>query len=133
MRRTVAGGAHRRLARGFTRTYRRAVDRAAPALPRRLRGWTTPIRSHFTPAPGIAYLDSATYGLPPEPTVRAIRAALEAWQAGTADWIVDWDRPAEAARSSFANLIGAADGGRLAHAGRLGRSRPDCGRARSGR
>ncbi len=66
------------------------------------------IRALFTPAPGIAYLDSATYGLPPEPTVRAIRGALEAWQAGTADWIVDWDRPAEAARSSFANLIGAA-------------------------
>ncbi len=66
------------------------------------------IRALFTPAPGIAYLDSATYGLPPEPTVRAIRVALEAWQAGTADWIVDWDRPAEAARSSFANLIGVA-------------------------
>ncbi len=66
------------------------------------------IRSLFSPAPGIAYLDSATYGLPPEPTVRAIRAALDAWQSGTADWIADWDRPAEAARSSFAHLIGTA-------------------------
>jgi selenocysteine lyase/cysteine desulfurase len=66
------------------------------------------IRSQFSPAPGIAYLDSATYGLAPEPTVRAMRAALDSWQAGTAEWITDWDRPAEAARSSFASLIGTA-------------------------
>ena len=66
------------------------------------------IRSLFLSAPGIAYLDSATYGLPPEPTVRAMRAALDSWQSGTADWIADWDRPAEAARSSFAHLIGTA-------------------------
>jgi selenocysteine lyase/cysteine desulfurase len=66
------------------------------------------IRSQFSPAPGIAYLDSATYGLAPEPTVRAMRTALDAWQAGTAEWITAWDRPAEAARSSFAHLIGIA-------------------------
>lgn len=65
------------------------------------------IRALFSPAPGVAYLDTATYGLPPEPTVRAIRTALDAWQAGTADWIADWDRPAEAARASFAALVGA--------------------------
>jgi selenocysteine lyase/cysteine desulfurase len=65
-----------------------------------------PIRQLFSPMPGVAYLDSATYGLPPAPTVAAMRAALEAWQAGTADWIADWDRPAEAARASFAALVG---------------------------
>ncbi len=64
------------------------------------------IRSLFSPAAGVAYLDSATYGLPPEPTVRAMRAAIDAWQAGTADWIADWDEPAERARASFAELIG---------------------------
>ena len=64
------------------------------------------IRSLFSPEPGIAYLDSATYGLPPEPTIRAMRSAIDAWQSGTADWQADWDRPAEAARSSFAHLIG---------------------------
>lgn len=64
------------------------------------------IRSLFAPAPGMAYLDSATYGLPPEPTIRAMRRALDAWQTGTADWQADWDRPAEAARASFAQLIG---------------------------
>ncbi len=66
------------------------------------------IRSLFSPAPGIAYLDSATYGLAPEPTILAMRTALDAWQAGTAEWITDWDRPAEAARTSFAHLIGTA-------------------------
>jgi selenocysteine lyase/cysteine desulfurase len=35
-----------------------------------------------------------------------MHAALDAWQAGTADWIADWDRPAEAARASFAALVG---------------------------
>jgi selenocysteine lyase/cysteine desulfurase len=64
------------------------------------------IRACFSPAEGIAYLDTATYGLPPDPTVTAMRRALEAWQAGTGDWIADWDRPAEAARASFARLVG---------------------------
>jgi len=64
------------------------------------------IRSLFSPPSGVAYLDAATYGLPPEPTLRAMRAALDAWADGTADWIEDWDRPAEAARGSFARLIG---------------------------
>lgn len=65
------------------------------------------VRSLFRPEPGLAYLDAATYGLPPEPTVRAMEAALGAWRAGTARWIEDWDRPADAARADFASLIGA--------------------------
>ncbi len=63
-------------------------------------------RSLFDPAPGIAYLDSATYGLPPRPTIAAMRRALDAWQAGTGEWTEDWDRPAERARASFAALAG---------------------------
>jgi selenocysteine lyase/cysteine desulfurase len=54
----------------------------------------------------VTYLDSATYGLPPEPTLQVMRDALDAWQAGTADWVADWDRPVEAARASFAELVG---------------------------
>lgn len=65
------------------------------------------IRSQFAPAPGIAYLDAATYGLPPASTVRAMSDALEAWRGGTARWIEDWDRPSDAAREHFAALIGA--------------------------
>ena len=64
------------------------------------------IRSRFSPGAGIAYLDSATYGLPPEPTLVAMRRALDAWRDGSADWIRDWDRPAESARASFAALVG---------------------------
>jgi selenocysteine lyase/cysteine desulfurase len=65
------------------------------------------IRAQFSPRDGLAYLDTATYGLPPDATVRALQQALDQWQAGTARWIDDWDRPAEAARASFAQLVGA--------------------------
>lgn len=60
----------------------------------------------FHPAAGLTYLDTATYGLPPEPTIRVMREALDAWQAGTAGW-VEWDRQSERARAAFAQLIGA--------------------------
>jgi selenocysteine lyase/cysteine desulfurase len=61
----------------------------------------------FHPDPGLTYLDTATYGLPPEPTLRVLREALETWQAGTGAW-VEWDRQSERARAAFARLIGAA-------------------------
>lgn len=64
------------------------------------------VRSLFSPAPGVTYLDSATYGLPPAPTVRALQQALGAWQEGTASWIADWDRPAEQTRSSLGRILG---------------------------
>jgi selenocysteine lyase/cysteine desulfurase len=65
------------------------------------------IRAMFAPAHGVAYLDAATFGLPPTPAVEAMERALEAWRSGTARWIDDWDRPADAARGLFAELIGA--------------------------
>src|SRR6266542_5886398 len=61
----------------------------------------------FHPDPGLTYLDTATYGLPPEPTMRVMREAMDAWQAGTASW-VEWDRQAERARTAFGRVIGAA-------------------------
>ncbi|HSO29948.1 MAG TPA: aminotransferase class V-fold PLP-dependent enzyme [Candidatus Sulfomarinibacteraceae bacterium] len=64
------------------------------------------IRALFAPEPGSTYLDTATYGLPPAPTTRALREALEAWTAGTADWIEDWDRAGERGRAAFAALLG---------------------------
>src|SRR4051812_23728401 len=60
----------------------------------------------FHPAEGLTYLDTATYGLPPDPTLWAMREATDAWQAGTGVW-VDWDREAERARTAFGRLIGA--------------------------
>ena len=69
---------------------------------------TDAIRACFKPEPGTAYLDAATYGLPPLPTLRAMEDALRAWQAGSADWIEDWDKEGDTARVLFAELIGAA-------------------------
>lgn len=62
----------------------------------------------FHPEPGTHYLDTATYGLPPQPTVDAMLAAVEAWQRGTARWIDDWDVAADRARTDFAELVGVA-------------------------
>ena len=53
------------------------------------------------------YLDTATYGLPPARTIRVLRAALKAWEAGTADWINEWDVIAEEVRETFGRIIGA--------------------------
>ena len=63
------------------------------------------IRAQFRPEPGLTYLDTATYGLPPEQTLRVMRDATDAWQAGTAAW-VEWDRQAERARAAFGRLVG---------------------------
>ncbi|MFN8593797.1 MAG: aminotransferase class V-fold PLP-dependent enzyme [Thermomicrobiales bacterium] len=65
------------------------------------------LRALFAPAPGTIYLDAATYGLPPQPTVDALSRALDRWQSGEANWIEDWDREGEACRGFFATLIGA--------------------------
>jgi selenocysteine lyase/cysteine desulfurase len=64
------------------------------------------VRALFDPAPGTIYLDSATYGLPPRPTLEAMQQALRAWQTGTADWVRDWDTRGETCREAFAKLIG---------------------------
>jgi selenocysteine lyase/cysteine desulfurase len=67
---------------------------------------TSDVRCLFAPAPGIAYLDAATYGLPPTPSVDALTRALRRWQAGEADWVTEWDRQGELCRNHFATLIG---------------------------
>ncbi len=68
------------------------------------------IRALFHPAPRTIYLDTATYGLPPGPTVAAMAEAIAAWQAGTAHWKDDWDEPLEETSALFADLIGAPRG-----------------------
>jgi selenocysteine lyase/cysteine desulfurase len=54
-----------------------------------------------------AYVDSATYGLPPKPTVDALARALGEWQAGTANWEEDWEPTGELCRQEFAPMLGA--------------------------
>ncbi len=68
---------------------------------------TAAIRALFRPELGTVYLDAATYGLPPRPTVEAMARALTDWQSGRADWRRDWEPAAEEARGFFAALIGA--------------------------
>src|SRR6266851_7230042 len=65
------------------------------------------MRELFDPSPGTIYLDAATYGLPPKPTVQAMHQAIDDWQAGRADWVTAWDMRGEACRTSFGDLIGA--------------------------
>ena len=62
------------------------------------------MRSFFAPAPGLVYLDAATYGLPPRPTVDTLETALRRWQSGEADWVEEWDRKGESCRTLFASL-----------------------------
>ncbi len=69
------------------------------------RDWAG-VRALFNPATGLAYLDAATYGLPPRPTVDALERALRRWQSGEADWVAEWDRRGDVCRSRFATLIG---------------------------
>lgn len=64
------------------------------------------MRELFEPEPGTVYLDSATYGLAPLPTVDAMARALDQWRAGTARWVDDWDVVAEDARDELARLVG---------------------------
>ena len=66
---------------------------------------TSDVHGLFDPAPGIAYLDAATYGLPPTPSVNALTRALHRWQTGEADWVGEWDRKGESCRNHFATLI----------------------------
>lgn len=63
-------------------------------------------RAHFSPDPERIYLDAATYGLPPIATITTLERALQRWQAGTANWVEEWDREGEVSRELFAQLIG---------------------------
>jgi selenocysteine lyase/cysteine desulfurase len=55
-------------------------------------------------APG--YLNTATYGLPPHPTLHDMHEALDGWRSGrvTRD---HWEEAVERARESFGRLVGA--------------------------
>lgn len=54
-----------------------------------------------------AYVDSATFGLPPRTTVEALERALGSWQAGTAKWDEDWEPAGELCRQEVAPMLGA--------------------------
>lgn len=51
------------------------------------------------------YCNTASYGLPPRPGWEALQAALADWHGGRTSW-EDWGQSTEAARASFARLVG---------------------------
>jgi selenocysteine lyase/cysteine desulfurase len=57
----------------------------------------------WTARPG--WLDTASYGLPPQPAWEALQAALADWRVGATSWEA-WDEATVAARACFARLVG---------------------------
>jgi selenocysteine lyase/cysteine desulfurase len=55
--------------------------------------------------PETLYLNTASYGLPPEPAWEALQAVLADWRGGRTSW-EGWGASTEAARASFARLAG---------------------------
>lgn len=58
----------------------------------------------WDPEPG--WLNTASYGLPPRPTLDALYRALDEWRRGAVPWET-WDRSTGRARAAFAQLVGA--------------------------
>jgi selenocysteine lyase/cysteine desulfurase len=56
--------------------------------------------------PETTYLNTASYGLPPEPAWEALQAALADWRAGRVSW-EGWNTATEPARDQFARMVGA--------------------------
>jgi selenocysteine lyase/cysteine desulfurase len=55
--------------------------------------------------PGVIYLNTATYGLPPRVAWDALQDALEGWRTGRDSFRV-WDESVSTARAAFARLVG---------------------------
>jgi selenocysteine lyase/cysteine desulfurase len=55
--------------------------------------------------PDVVYLNTASMGLPPRRSLRALELAVDRWRAGIAQ-APDYDAPLEASRVSYAGLVG---------------------------
>jgi selenocysteine lyase/cysteine desulfurase len=55
--------------------------------------------------PDGTYLNTASFGLPPQPAWDALQAALDDWRTGRTSW-EHWGKATEDARASFARMIG---------------------------
>ncbi|AVT37320.1 aminotransferase class V-fold PLP-dependent enzyme [Plantactinospora sp. BB1] len=60
-------------------------------------------RQLWKPEPG--WLNTASYGLPPEPAWEALQAALADWRTGRTSW-EGWDESTARSRAAFARLVG---------------------------
>lgn len=54
--------------------------------------------------PDTVYLDTASYGLPPQPSWDALQAALADWRTGRTSW-EGWSEATDATRRAFAALV----------------------------
>lgn len=54
---------------------------------------------------GSGWLNTASYGLPPEVGWAALQKALDEWRSGRGAW-EEWQRSTESARASYARLVG---------------------------
>ena len=70
---------------------------------RRCRRRSPPSQPLWEPAG--TYLNTASFGLPPRPAWDALQAALDDWRTGRTSW-EQWGDSTEAARGSFARLVG---------------------------
>jgi selenocysteine lyase/cysteine desulfurase len=61
--------------------------------------------SEYGGSPTRGYLDTATYGLPPNSALTAVEEAVESWR-GRGSWL-DWEQDGEACRELFARIVGA--------------------------
>jgi selenocysteine lyase/cysteine desulfurase len=68
-------------------------------------GWSRLAAAQAEFEPEVVYLNTASLGLPPRRGLRALQTVLQTWQAGTAA-PPDYDVPLEAARASYAELVG---------------------------
>ena len=57
--------------------------------------------------PETVYLNTASFGLPPDPAWEALQAAQADWRAGRVSW-ERWNEATDRARERFARLVGAA-------------------------
>ncbi|WP_205857570.1 aminotransferase class V-fold PLP-dependent enzyme, partial [Phytoactinopolyspora endophytica] len=57
----------------------------------------------FRPEPG--WLNTASYGLPPNPAWDALQAALDEWRGGRTSW-KGWGETTGRAREAFARIVG---------------------------
>jgi selenocysteine lyase/cysteine desulfurase len=60
-------------------------------------------QQYWRPQPG--WLNTASYGLPPEPGWDALMSALDDWRVGRTSW-EGWDQATQASRETFARLVG---------------------------
>ena len=59
--------------------------------------------------PAAPYLNTASYGLPPQPAFEELQRALDDWRRGRTSW-EHWGESTERARAAFARLVGVSAG-----------------------